>query len=130
MQSRDPAIHTVLTSDDVLGPSSGGTAWTTKKFHDANPKRYRAVLDAMQEASVFIAGHPKETVAFYAADTKIKIDTDMMKKLLADPRFKYAMTSRATLRWADFMHKGGASRWRQASWKDLIWPEIYDLDGG
>lgn len=37
-QLRDPAIHTVLSSDDLIGPSSGGTAWTTKKFHDANPK--------------------------------------------------------------------------------------------
>jgi NitT/TauT family transport system substrate-binding protein len=78
MQLRDPAIHTVLSSDELVGPSSAGMAWTTKRFHDANPQLYRAMLDAMQEASEFIAGHPKETVAYYAADTKMKIDTELM----------------------------------------------------
>ncbi len=129
MQLKDPAIHTVLSSDDVIGPSSGGTAWTSKKFHDANPKLYRAMLDAMQEASEFIAAHPKETVAYYAADTKMRIDTDLMEGLLADPKFKYVLTPRATLRWADFMHKVGRIKIAPDSWKDLFWPEIYDRDG-
>ena len=129
MQLRDPAIHTVLSSDDVIGPSSGGTAWTTKKFHDTNPKLYRALLDAMQEASEFIAAHPKETVAYYAADTKMRIDTDMMEGLLADPKFKYILTPTATLRWANFMHKVGRIKIAPESWKDLFWPEIYDRDG-
>jgi NitT/TauT family transport system substrate-binding protein len=129
MQLRDPAIHTVLSSQDVIGPSSGGTAWTTKKFHDANPKLYRAIVDAMQEASEFIAGHPKETVAYYAADTKMKIDTDLMEGLLADPKFKYDLTPVATMRWATFMHQVGRIKIAPASWKDLFWPEIYDRDG-
>ncbi|MDR3534806.1 MAG: ABC transporter substrate-binding protein [Rhodopila sp.] len=129
MQLRDPAIHTVLSSDELIGPSSGGTAWTTKRFHDANPKLYRALLDAMQEASEFIASHPKETVAYYAADTKMKIDTELMEGLLADPHFKYILTPHATLRWASFMHKVGRIKVAPASWKDLFWPEIHDLDG-
>jgi NitT/TauT family transport system substrate-binding protein len=129
MQLRNPAIHTVLSSEDIIGPSSGGTAWTTKKFHDANPKLYRALLDAMQEASEFIATHPKETVAYYAADTKMRIDTDMMEGLLADPKFKYVLTPTATLRWANFMNKVGRIKIAPESWKDLFWPEIYDRDG-
>jgi NitT/TauT family transport system substrate-binding protein len=129
MQLRNPAVHTVLSSDEIIGPSSGGTAWTTKRFHDANPKLYQAVLDAMQEASEFIADHPKETVAYYAADTKTKIDTDLMEGLLADPRFKYQLTPLATMRWADFMHQVGRIKVAPATWRDLFWPEIYDRNG-
>ena len=129
MQLKDPAIHTVLSSDAVIGPSSGGTAWTTKKFHDANPRLYRAIVDAMQEASEYIALHPKETVAFYATDSKAKIDTALMEGLLADPKFKYQIVPKATLRWADFMHKVGRIKIAPSSWKDLFWPEIHDLDG-
>jgi NitT/TauT family transport system substrate-binding protein len=129
MQLRDPAIHTVLSSDELIGPSSGGTAWTTKAFHDGNPKLYRAILDAMQEASDFIAAHPKETVAYYAADTKMKIDTDLMEGLLTSPAFKYQLTPKATLRWADFMYKAKRIKVAPASWKDLFWPEIHDLNG-
>jgi NitT/TauT family transport system substrate-binding protein len=129
MQLRDPAVHTVLSSEEVIGPSSGGTAWTTKRFHDANPLLYRALLDAMQEASDFIAAHPKETVAYYAADTKMRIDTDLMEGLLADPRFKYTLTPSATLRWATFMHRVGRIKSAPETWKDLFWPEIWGLDG-
>ncbi len=129
MQLRDPAIHTVLSSDELLGPASGASAWTTKRFHDANPQLYRAMLDAMQEASEFIASHPKETVAYYAADTKMKVDTDLMEGLLADPHYKYILTPHGTLRWADFMHKVGRIKVAPNSWKDLFWPEIYGLDG-
>ena len=129
MQLRDPAIHTILSSDDLVGPSSGGMAWTTKHFHDANPKLYRAILDAMQEASEFIATHPKETVAYYAADTRTKVDTDLMEGLLENPRYKYILTPHGTMRWADFMHKVGRIKIAPASWKDLFWPEIHERDG-
>ncbi len=129
MQLKNPAVHLVLSSKDVIGPSSGGTAWTTKKFHDANPKVYKALLGAMQEASEFIATHPKETVAFYAADSKARIDTELMEGLMASPDFKYDLTPVATLKWATFMHKAGRIKIAPATWKDLFWPEIWDRDG-
>jgi NitT/TauT family transport system substrate-binding protein len=129
MQLRDPAIHTVLSSDDLVGPASGGVAWTTKRFHDGNPQLYRALLDAMQEASEFIAANPKETVAYYAADTRSKVDTDLMEGLLADPHFRYILTPHGTQQWATFMHKVGRIKVAPASWKDLFWPEIDGLNG-
>ena len=129
MQLKDPAVHTILSSYDVMGPSTGATAWTTKRFHDDNPKLLRALVDAMQEASDYIATHPKETVAFYAADSKAKIDTDLMNILLVDPRYKYILTPHATMKWAEFMHKVGRIKSAASSWKDLFWPEIYNLDG-
>jgi NitT/TauT family transport system substrate-binding protein len=129
MQLKDPAVHTILSSYDVTGPSTGATAWTTKRFHDDNPKLMRALVDAMQEASDYIATHPKETVEFYAADSKAKIDTDLMNKLLTDPRYKYILTPHATTKWVAFMHKVGRIKNTTTSWKDLFWPEIYNLDG-
>jgi NitT/TauT family transport system substrate-binding protein len=129
MQLRDPTIHTVLSSFDVIGPSSGGTAWTTKRFHDANPKLYRALLDAMQEASEFIAAHPKDVVAYYAADSKARIDTALMEGLMEDPHFKYILTPHSSMQWATFMHKVGRIKVAPQSWKDLFWPEIHNLEG-
>jgi NitT/TauT family transport system substrate-binding protein len=129
MQLRDPAVHTILSSFDVIGPSSGGTAWTSKRFHDGNPKLYRALLDAMQEASEFIAAHPKEVVAYYAADSKARIDTALMEQLMEDPNFKYMLTPHSSMRWATFMAKVGRIKVAPQSWQDLYWPEIHNLDG-
>ena len=129
MQLKDPSIHIVLSSEDVVGVSTGGTAWTTKRFHDANPKLYRALLNAMQEGSEFVASHPRETAEYYAADTKGKIDIDLMVELLKDPRYRYILTPHATMKWASFMHQVGRLKVAPESWKELFWPEIHELDG-
>jgi sulfonate transport system substrate-binding protein len=119
----------VLSSEDVVGVSTGGTAWTSKHFHDANPKLYQAMLNPMQEGSEFIAAHPRETSEYYAADTKSKIDIDLMEGLLRDPRYRYILTPHATTKWADFMYRMGRIKAAPASWKDLFWPEIHNLEG-
>jgi len=130
MQLRDPAVHVVLSSDDVLGsPSSSGTAWTSKQFHDANPALYRALLDAMEEASGFIPGHERETAEYYAADTKGKIDIDQLVGLLKDPRFQFVLAPKGTMKWAEFLGRVGRMKNAPASWKDLFWPELHDRDG-
>ncbi|HVZ06681.1 ABC transporter substrate-binding protein [Rhodopila sp.] len=129
IQLRNPAVHTVLSSADIVGPSSGGMAWTTKRFHDANPKVYRAILDSMEEASEFIAAHPKETAAFYTADSNGKVDQALMEQLLSDPAFRYILTPHGTMKWASFMYKVGRIKAAPASWKDLFWPELHDRDG-
>jgi NitT/TauT family transport system substrate-binding protein len=129
IQLRNPAVHTVLSSVDLVGPSSGGTAWTTKRFHDANPTVYRAILEAMQEASEFIAAHPKETASYYVADSNGRVDQALMEQLLADPAFAYILTPHATMKWASFMYKVGRIKAAPATWKDLFWPELHDREG-
>ena len=129
MQLRDPAIHIVLSSEDVVGPSSGGMAWASKRFHDANPKLYQAMINAMQEASAFIAAHPRETAEYYAADAKGKIDIELLVSLITDPRYKYVLVPRSMTKWSDFMFRMGRIKSKPDSWKDLFWPEIHGLDG-
>ena len=129
MQLRDPAVHIVLSSEDVVGASTGGTAWTSKRFHDGNPKLYQAIANAMQEASEFIAGHPRETAEYYAADTKGKIDIDLLVGLLNDPRYKYILTPHSMTKWSDFMFKMGRIKAKPETWKDLFWQEIHGLEG-
>lgn len=129
MQLRDPAIHVVVTSEDIVGQSTGGSAWTSKRFHDANPKLYQAIVNAMQEGSEFVASHPRETAEYYAADTKGKIDIDLMVELLKDPRYKYILTPHAMTKWSDFMFRMGRIKIKPETWKDLFWPEIHGLEG-
>ncbi len=129
MQLKDPNIHVVLDSHTLTGPSTGGTAWTTKKFHDGNPKLYQAIVNALQEASDFIAGNTRQTAEYYVADTRMKVDLDLMLEVMADPRMRYIMTPEATMQWATFMYKRGRIKVQPESWKDLFWPEIHHLKG-
>jgi NitT/TauT family transport system substrate-binding protein len=129
IQLRDPKVHIVLSSEDVIGQSSNLVAWTTKRFHDANPILYRALLDAMQEGAEFIAVHPREAAEYCAADIGGNIDVDLMVELLKDTRFRYVVTPHGTMKWAEFMHRIGRLKTEPRSWKDLFWDELHDRDG-
>ncbi len=129
MQLSDPAVHTILNSRELLGPSTASYAWTSKRFHDANPKTYLAVINALKEASAFITSHPRETIAYYLEDTRVKVDSDVIARVLSDPANAYSVTPLASAKWADFMVRSGRSKVAAASWKDLFWPEIHDLPG-
>lgn len=65
----------------------------------------------------------------HAADTKGKIDIDLMVGLLQDPRYKYILTPSSMTKWSDFMFKMGRIKAKPDSWKDLFWQEIHGLDG-
>ena len=129
MQLKDPAIHTVLDSRDILGASSSAFAWSTKKFHDANPKIFLAVVNAMKEASAFIMSHKKEAMVYYLEDTRAKVDPELIGKILDDPTNVYSVTPLGSMKWADFMYRVGRNKTQAKSWMDLFWPEIHDLPG-
>ena len=129
MQLKDPAVHTVLDSRDILGTSSASFAWATKKFHDANPKVFLAVVNAMKEASSFIMAHKQETVAYYLEDTRAKVDPALIQSILDDPANVYSTTPLGSMKWADFMYRVGRNKVAAKTWKDMFWPEIWDLPG-
>lgn len=129
LQLRNPVVHTILDSYDVLGQSTAACAWTSKAFHDANPKVYQALIDALKEASDIIAADPRTAVTYYAEDTKSKMSVDDILGIISDPRYRYAVTPLATKTYADFMYRVGKTKHAATSWKDLFFPEIWDLNG-
>jgi NitT/TauT family transport system substrate-binding protein len=114
---------------ELLGPSTSSYAWTSKKFHDANPKVYRAIIEAMKEASVFVMSHKAEALAYYLEDTRAKVDAGLMTQIMDDKRTNYSVTPLAAAKWAAFLHRVGRNKNAAESWKDLFWPEIHDLPG-
>lgn len=129
MQLKDPAVHTVLDSRDVVGEVTTSVAWTTKKFHDANPQVYRAIIEALKEATIFVQAHKREAVEYYAADASAKVDVDAITAIVSSPGISYDITPLGTMKFATFMARVGKWKATPASWKDLFWPEVWDLDG-
>ncbi len=130
MQLKDKAVHTVLDSRDVIGESSASFAWTTKSFHDANPKVYLALVNAIKEASAFIMANQREAALYFVADTKARVDADEVVGIVSGPGVSFSATPLAAAKWADFMNRMGRSKVAAKSWKDLFFPEIHDLPGG
>ena len=128
-QLEQPNIHTVLSSFDVLGPHSFTVAWTSARFRKENPELYAAFLDAMKEATSIVTADPAPTAQAWIDASKSKLPLEMVTKVVSGNDVKWTMTPAATMKFATFMHKVGSIKHRAASWKDLFFPEIADLDG-
>lgn len=129
MQLRDPAIRTVLDSRDVVGDSTASLAWASKTFHDANPKVYQAVIDALKEATILVNANKRQAVEYYAADTTAKVDVEEVLRIMSSPSIMFDITPVGQMKWASFIQRVGKSKAVAQSWKDLFWPEIHDLPG-
>jgi len=130
IQLRDPAVHTVLDSSVVLG-GKGTTSvfWTSKKFRDANPTVFRAILSALKEANDFIVADRRAALAYFVEDSRMKMQLDELAALYADGRNGYDIVPRNTVRLAEFMHRVGRTRIAPASWKDMFFADIHGWDG-
>jgi len=129
-QLADPKVHTVLNSFDVLGGSHTFTvAWTSRKFHDENPKLYRALVDALEEATEILNADKRAAAQLWIEDSKSKLDPEMVYEILAGPQVVWTMTPEHTMKYADFMAEVGSIKAKPQSWKDLFFPEIHGLPG-
>jgi len=122
-------IHTVLSSFDVLGPHTFTVAWTSARFRKDNPELYAAFLDAMKEATAIVTADPARTAQAWIDASRSKLPLEMVTKVVSGNDVKWTMAPAATMKFATFMHKVGSIKHRPASWKELFFPEIAELDG-
>ena len=130
MALEHPQIHTVANSYDIMGgPNTFLMVWATKKFRDENPKTYKAVLDALKEATDSVNANKRRAAEIYVEEGGAKQSVDKILAMMNDPQVRYTMTPERVKPYADFMYKVGILKHDPKSWKDLFFPDIYDLPG-
>ena len=126
----DPKVHTVLNSYDVMGGANTFLmVWATNKFREANPKTYKAVLDALKEATASINADKRHAAEVYVKAGGGKESVDKIFKMMSDPQIEYTLAPQRVMPFATFMYDVGTLKTKPASWKDLFFPEIHDLSG-
>ena len=129
-QLQAPGIHTVLNSFDVLGgPHSFTVAWTSRRFHDENPKLYRALLDALAEATEILNADKRAAAQLWMDDAKSKLPPELVYDVIAGAQVKWTLVPENTMKYASFMYDVGIVTAAPATWKDLFFPEIHGVPG-
>lgn len=129
---QDRRIHTILSTDDVMGGSTTFTmVSTTTRFREQNPKIYNAVLKALEEASRRIVADKKTAAEILLASTggEKGFTVNEIVRTLNDPHVKFTTTPENVMKYAVFMHQIGSIRNSPSSWKDLFFPEIHGVPG-
>lgn len=124
-------VHRILSSDDVMGGTTTfSMIYSSSKFHDANPRTYKAVLEAFGEAVNFIEKNQKEAAQIYlklSGDKKSTLED--IQKQIADKNVTFTTTPYHIKKYADFMYGVGSIKHRPDSWKDVFFPEVHQLAG-
>ena len=125
-----PGMHKVFSSYDVLGgPATFNVVWTTKKFHDENPKVYAAFVAALDEATATINRDKRAAAQTYLRISKDKDSLDDIVTMLNDPAIVYTTTPNNVMKYVDFMHKIGSIKARPDSWKEMFFQNAHQLSG-
>jgi NitT/TauT family transport system substrate-binding protein len=129
-QQKDPKIHRVLSSYDVLGgPHTFNVLYGTRKWHDANPQLARAVVQALDEANRFIMAQPRQAAALYIAAEKSPQTIDEVEALIRDPRLRFTTAPENVLKFANFQAHTGQIPVAPASWEELFFAELHQKAG-
>jgi NitT/TauT family transport system substrate-binding protein len=129
-QLRNPAIHTVLNSYEVLGgPATFNVVWTTSKFRNENPKLYEAFVKALDDATAQINNDKRAAAEAYLRISKDKDSVADILAMLDDPNIVFTTTPQNVMKYVDFMYRVGAIKTKPDSWKDLFFPNAQALPG-
>ena len=131
MALRTGKVHVVMTTRDVFGdtPFSNGLFYATQKFHDANPKIYRVVLESLSEAIDLINADKRKAAAQYLEITKENMTVDQVVEAISQPLVEYSLVPHNVFAVASFMHRVGSLKGAPESWQDLFFPDVHHLPG-
>jgi NitT/TauT family transport system substrate-binding protein len=128
-QIKNPKIHTVLNSFDVMGPHTFTCLWTAGKFHDENPRTYKAVMAALTEATELVNKDIRAAASYWFDEAKTKMGLDEVTRIVSGPQVEWTMVPKSTMKYAEFMHAVGSIKTKPASWQDMFFPEAAHLGG-
>ena len=129
MATKEKSIRTIATSYEIVGGKHTQLSiFNTKKFKDDNPKAFRAVYDALEEA-MQIVKDKKAAAALYLKLSGSKEDPALIEETLNDPDLDFTTTPYKVMEFANFLHETGGIKNKPASWKDSYWETVHHLPG-
>jgi len=122
---KNPKIHSILTSSDVMGKSSFLIMGATKRYIEANPKMPDVIAKAIEEAATIIKTDPKRAAEVYLKYEPSKtLDVATVEAILKDLKDDFGKSVQGVQSYADFMGKLGQLKNPPKSWKDVVTPSI------
>ena len=124
---RNPAIHRVLSSEEVFGGRASFLVMaTTKRAADANPKLAEALVAALAEADRIIRTEPRRAAEIYLKIEPVKgLDVDTVEGILREQAEDFGVEVHGVKAYADFMARVGQLKRPPARWDEVFLSPIH-----
>lgn len=128
---RIPGVHLVTTSADILGgPATALILTSSARFRDANPRVYRAMLQALLEAIDTINRDKPAAARTYLEMTGDKRSTEAdILAVITSPGYAFTVRPSKVLKTAQYMARFGTLREMPQRVEDLFFPEAAEAGG-
>lgn len=124
------AVHKVISSYEILGgPATFNVLYTTQKFHDENPRTYKAFYAALLEAADYVRRDKAGAALTFIRVQKSKLAPDFVRRIVEDPENDFTASPHRTFVFADELFKLGVLKNKAGSWKDYFFEEAYARPG-
>jgi NitT/TauT family transport system substrate-binding protein len=129
-EARNPKVHKVFSSYDVLGgPVTPTFVYSAVKFRAENPKTFRAFFEALKEATAWIDANKAAAAQTYVRVENSKLDPAFIQSVIENPAVRFTVVPAGSQKFADFLHRIGAIKTKAASWRDYTFEELGDQPG-
>lgn len=126
---KDPAIHKVTSSYEILGgPSTLNILWTTEKFQKDNPRTVAALHKALTEGLQIVRQDKKRAARIYASLESSNLPLEEIEAIIGQPDVQYSLAPQNTFKLASFLHQVGVLKNQPGSWRDYFF--VSDLVQG
>lgn len=117
---KNPAVHRILSTRDVVGNLTILVNMTTLAFAQANPGLMKAFLAAQEEAAAFILHDHTAAATAYGRTSGLSTPLPDLLEMLDDPENGYSVVPDGSLTYTNFLVQAGLLKTQPASWKDLF----------
>lgn len=123
-------VRKLLSSYDILGgPATFNVLYTTQKFHDENPKTYRAFYAALVEAAQLIRVDKAKAAEIFIRVQNSKLAPALVRRIVEDPENDFTVSPFRSFVYAEKLQEIGVLKNKAASWKDYFFEEAYAQGG-
>lgn len=123
-------VHKILSSYDVLGgQATFNVLYTTQKFHDENPKTYKAFYRALSEAAKIINADKNAAAETYIRVEKSRLPLPLVQKIVNDPEISFTVSPERTGVYAEKLYELGVLKNKASSWQDYFFNEAWENPG-
>lgn len=126
---KDPKIHKVLNSPDVLGNITLDVVFAPKFFVEANPKITQAFMAAQEEANAYITANRKGAAETFLRVSKLTMTVPEVEAMLADPDTKFNTAPQGMMDFVTFMEKAKTIKTKPGKWSDMFVPAFQSRKG-
>ncbi|WP_118184536.1 ABC transporter substrate-binding protein [Paraburkholderia phosphatilytica] len=120
LELRQPGIHRVVDSIDVLGPLTLDVVFAPKRLIDAEPALATAFIGALDEANRLIAQDRKAAAAIYVASSRVDVSRDDVMQMLAAPETRFSVWPDLLMDYVEFLYMVGTIKAKPRTWNEMF----------